>query len=293
MRVHHLNCGTLCPISQRLVNGEGSLLSKARLVCHCLLVETAQGLVLVDTGIGTADIANASERLGGLFTTLVRPELDTTESAIRQVEGHGFHPEDVRHIVLTHLDIDHAGGLSDFPWATVHLMQKEKTAADTAKGAEGHRYRGGLQWEHDPKWQLYDAAGGDWFGFEAVRELVGLPAEILLVPLYGHTRGHAGVAIETKRGWLLHCGDAYFYHGEVDVDHPHVTPFLSLFQRLGAIKNDLRLRNQARLRELKRQHEHEVSLFCSHSPVELEEQQRQARAFSERPPPQVEVSRPS
>src|SRR3546814_2886084 len=58
--------------------------------------------------------------------------------------------------------------------------------------------------------------GERWFGFEAVRDLDGLPPEILLVPLPGHTWGHSGVAVqEDGGGWLLHAGDAYFYRGEV------------------------------------------------------------------------------
>lgn len=36
---------------------------------------------------------------------------------------------DVRHIVLTHLDFDHAGGLDDFPEATVHMLQIERDVA--------------------------------------------------------------------------------------------------------------------------------------------------------------------
>ena len=48
MRVHHLNCGTMCPMSARLINGTGSYFERGRLVCHCLLIETNDGLVLVD-----------------------------------------------------------------------------------------------------------------------------------------------------------------------------------------------------------------------------------------------------
>jgi len=36
---------------------------------------------------------------------------------------------DVRHIVLTHLGFDHAGGLDDFPAATVHLLRQESDHA--------------------------------------------------------------------------------------------------------------------------------------------------------------------
>lgn len=45
MRVHHLNCGTMRPFGGRLVDGTGSVLRRAEMVCHCLLLETSGGLV--------------------------------------------------------------------------------------------------------------------------------------------------------------------------------------------------------------------------------------------------------
>jgi hypothetical protein len=53
MRIHHVSCGTMCPVGGRLVDGFSRGLT-AKLVCHCLLVETEQGLVLVDTGFPRA-----------------------------------------------------------------------------------------------------------------------------------------------------------------------------------------------------------------------------------------------
>lgn len=55
--------------------------------------------------------------------------LSEDETAIRQVERLGYTADDVRHIILTHLDIDHSGGLSDFPAAQVHVLQAEIDAA--------------------------------------------------------------------------------------------------------------------------------------------------------------------
>ena len=54
MRVHHLRAATLCPLSAKLVNGSGGLLAAGTLVCHCWLVESNDGLILVDTGIHSA-----------------------------------------------------------------------------------------------------------------------------------------------------------------------------------------------------------------------------------------------
>lgn len=269
MRVHHLNCGTLCPPGGRLIDGSRGFLRAARLVCHCLLLETSAGLVLVDTGLGLADIEAPELRLSGSFRQVVRPALEPAETALRQVEWLGFRREDVRHIILTHLDADHAGGISDFPAAKVHLLGAEHQAAMVRSSPkEKERYRP-LQWSHGPQWVKYDVRGEPWFGFEAVRELEGLPPEILLIPLAGHTRGHTGVAVNAGRdGWLLHAGDAYFFHGEIHEAEPRCPPALDLFQRLIEIDPVARLHNQARLRELALEQTGKVRILCSHDPVE-------------------------
>src|ERR1043165_1422064 len=113
MKVHHLNCATLCPRAAGLIGAEGALLGEARLVCHCLLVEVSGGLLLVDTGLGLADIGEPDERLGRPFLSLARPRLDPSETAASRVISLGYTLWDVTDIVLTHLDLDHAGGLPD------------------------------------------------------------------------------------------------------------------------------------------------------------------------------------
>ena len=115
----------MCPWGQRYINGEGGLLASARLVCHVLLIEGADGLVLVDTGFGSDDVRNPRQ-ISVPFTAMMRPRLEVGETAVSQVRARGFDPADVRHIVLTHLDVDHAGGLPDFPQAKVHVWARGK-----------------------------------------------------------------------------------------------------------------------------------------------------------------------
>ena len=227
MRVHHLDCGTMCPRGGRLLGGHGGPLATARLVAHCLLVEAGGELVLVDTGFGTEDIARP-RRLGQPFRALVRPRPRPEQAAVRQVAALGLDPRDVRHIVATHLDTDHAGGLGDFPEAEVHVFSSELATAQSPPLRERGRY---LQahWAHGPRWVQHEVDGDDWFGFESVRVLPGLDAEVVLVPLLGHSAGHTGVAVRTGDGWLLHCGDAYFHHGQVQTP-PSCPPGLRAFQ---------------------------------------------------------------
>jgi glyoxylase-like metal-dependent hydrolase (beta-lactamase superfamily II) len=268
MRVHHLSCGTMCPYGGRLISGEGSLLASARIVCHCLLVETDDALVLVDTGFGTEEVANPRRRLGTPFMALTRPRPDATETAVAQIRALGFETADVRHIVLTHLDLDHAGGLSDFPEAAVHVFATEHAAAMDPSWRERARYRS-CQWEHGPNWVTHAVEGDSWLGFESVRVLPKTDSAVAMIPLAGHSRGHVGVAIETDGGWLLDCGDAYFHRGELEAT-PHCPTGLRVFEALNAFDRRGYDRNVERLRELKRDRSAEVTTFCAHDPVELE-----------------------
>jgi len=259
MKVHHLNCATMCPPFV------------GKIVCHVLALETGDGLTLVDTGIGNADIDAPRERLGRQFVAVTRPVFDRAETARAQVEKLGFSARDVRHIVVTHLDLDHAGGLSDFPEAIVHVSAAEHHAAMNPTRAERMRYRA-PQWAHGPKWQIYGKGGEPWNGFDGVRALDGLPPEILRVPLVGHTRGHHGIAIRRAgdAGWMLHAGDAYFHHGEMETT-PRCPLPLRAFQKLVAIDDESRLANQSRLRTLARDALANVTVFSAHDPHELDQ----------------------
>ena len=258
-----MNCGTMCPFGERLVNGEGSLLRRGQIVCHALLIEGADGLTLLDTGLGTDDVRNP-RRLGLQFKLISMPRFDEHETAVAQVRALGFDPRDVRRIVVTHLDVDHAGGLGDFPEAEVHVFAREHEAA-----MSGDRRYLAAQWAHNPRWVTYETEGDEWLGFESVRVLPGLDTEVLMIPLPGHSRGHTGIALRTDDGWLLHCGDAYFHHREAETP-PHCPPGLQAFQMIMQADGKLRRENQERLRELARRHADEVTLICSHDPVDLE-----------------------
>lgn len=268
MHIHHLNCGCMCPVGGALFDGFSRGLT-ARLVCHCLLVETNQGLVLIDTGFGLRDVNSPYARLSPFFIHFNGIQFDRKYTAIDQIERLGFSARDVRHIVLTHLDFDHAGGLEDFPEATVHVMQTEIDAAQDRHGfITSQRYRP-EQWDEVKRWKFYSPEGEPWFGFEAVRDLEGLPPEILLIPLAGHTRGHAGVAIQTSEGWLLNAGDAYFYRHEMDSSEPRCTPGMRFYQWMMEVDREARLHNQDRLRALSRDRSTDVRLFCSHDAMEF------------------------
>jgi glyoxylase-like metal-dependent hydrolase (beta-lactamase superfamily II) len=262
----------MCPWGRRLMSGDGGYLESAHIVCHVLLIEAADGLVLVDTGFGTDDVRNPRQ-LSRPFTAAMRPRLQVGETALSQVRELGFDPADVRHIVLTHLDIDHAGGLPDFPQAQVHVFDREHEAMLRPPLRERVRYRiGSPHWAHGPRWVTHELSGDEWLGFESVRVLPGTDTEILLIPLPGHSLGHTGIALRQSQGWLLHCGDAYFHRDEVRTP-PSCPPGLRAFQSLVQANGKLRRQNQERLRELAHRESGSVTLICSHDPTQLAETQ--------------------
>ncbi len=123
----------------------------------------------------------------------------------------GYDPHDVRHVVLTHFDADHTGGLADFPWAQVHLTTTENHAALHPEGAvERGRYLAS-QRAHGPTIVPHTLDGGEpWRGFPNARELSGIEAGIVMIALPGHTRGHAAVAVDAGSHWVLHAGDSFY-----------------------------------------------------------------------------------
>lgn len=251
MKVHHLNCGSHCPVGGALFDGKSTGLL-AKIGTQVLLLETDAGLVLVDTGYGLQDVIGRPRRLPITWPVLVlNTRLREEDTALRQIERLGFRHRDVRHIVLTHLDFDHASGIEDFPLARVHVLAAERDAAEHRRRSfvDRQRYRPAL-WDGVRDWRTYMDGGEPWFGFEAVRDLDGLPPEILMIPLRGHTIGHAGVAIETPTGWLLHAGDAYLHHDQLRRDRPGMPPGLAAYERIMTSDLGAARKNLSRLRDL-------------------------------------------
>jgi len=95
MIVKHFNALTMCPYGAFALGGA------TQMVCHCLLVETKHGLVVVDSGLfAEADFDKpAAMRTPGYFLTLMRVARDSELTAAKQIEKLGYRTKDVRHVV--------------------------------------------------------------------------------------------------------------------------------------------------------------------------------------------------
>lgn len=171
----------------------------------CMLVETDQGLVLVDTGPGTEDYARPHWMLK-IYRVIMELPFDPHETTINQIKQLGYLPEDVRHIVLTHMHFDHCGGLPDFPRATVHVHRREFEAFTGKMRRWTDMAYVQRHIAHVTDWELYDGGTETWYEFNAIR--LPFSPEMWLVPLHGHSWGHCGVAVKLGQGWFFNAGDA-------------------------------------------------------------------------------------
>lgn len=228
--------------------------------CHCLLIQTETGVVLVDTGIGMQDVAAPEQRIGAAAIEAAGFKFLPDLTAIRQLQSRGITASAVTDIVLTHCDADHVGGLADFPDARVHVALEEKQNLD----AGNPRYRP-QQFSHGPNWQVYATDDAEVLGLPARQIQLAADCDLWLVPLFGHTNGHCGVAIRDHDSWVLHVGDAYYLRAELTNDqHP-----VSELARLRADNDELRRQSLDQLRRLTARTDVKLTHFGYHDFTEL------------------------
>lgn len=228
--------------------------------CHCLLVQTDTGVVLIDTGIGMHDVSDPHNRIGREVIDAAGFRFLPEVTAIRQLSMLGIAQSDVTDIVLTHCDSDHVGGLSDFPNARVHLSFEEKTNLD-----DGNPRYTLQQFSHGPVWKTYATNNCETLGMPSRRVETSVNVDIRLVPLFGHTHGHCGVALQDGDSWVLHVGDAYYLRAELtNANHP-----IDELATLRADDNQLRKKSLDALRELTQCHHDKLRYFGYHDTTEL------------------------
>ena len=263
-KIHHLHCGTMCPVCGPLF-GQNHFL--ATVVCHCLLLETDQGLVLVDTGLGIQDYLHTKQRLGSFVARFGRIEHHLELSAIAQIQQLGFSPKDVKHILISHLDFDHAGGISDFPQATVHVLSNEYNATQNLNSLKNKARYKPQQFQQHKYWNFLEPTRGEnWFNLHRVQGFSIFQDDILMIPLAGHTTGHCGIAIRQAEGWLFFCGDAYYSH--LQLNPQSSLKALNQLERLFAADNRQRMDNLKKIQILAQTESH-IEIICAHDPVEL------------------------
>jgi glyoxylase-like metal-dependent hydrolase (beta-lactamase superfamily II) len=178
----------------------------------CFLLERADGLVLVDTGLGTTTVKNPSEFPGRFYTTVFSFQIKEGQEAISRVKSLGYKANDVKHIILTHLHLDHVGGLSDFPNAVIHVSREGYDTMIEKAGKFMSFFHSGA-FKHGPKWYIHELDEKPYLGFLSSLDLFG-DGKVVLVGTPGHTAGHIGAFITMRDKTFLHLGDAALFEDQ-------------------------------------------------------------------------------
>lgn len=90
----------------------------------CMLIENEDGLVLFDTGCHPEAMETRWDEGNKLRTPVT---LKPQEGVLQALKILGYHPEDVTHVVVSHLHEDHAGCIEFFENAEIIVSDQELT----------------------------------------------------------------------------------------------------------------------------------------------------------------------
>ena len=181
-------------------------------VC-CYLLEHPRGPVLIDTGWGREispngvyDPAAVSRCLPQRLAAFYRPWVPAGMTVREQLIARGLGPEDLKCIVLTHLDPDHVAGLHSLRGAQRVVLPEDEYFWSCRTVFKLRQPRS--LWIDEPIERLYYRGSPlgpnrwaiDLFGDESV-QLINVP---------GHTDGQAAVLIRNGARFVLLAADAAF-----------------------------------------------------------------------------------
>lgn len=174
-----------------------------------LIRHPGYGPILVDTGLHPSVASDPSENLGRFGNWFYRPSLDTGEAVSAQLRGKGVDPASIRLVILTHLHLDHASGIADFPDATLVVSSAEWEAATSGAFPSFRGYhRAQFDYAFDFRTADFESdAVHSYSTFARTIDLFG-DGSVRLAFTPGHTPGHQSVVVRLKERDMVIAGDA-------------------------------------------------------------------------------------
>lgn len=199
MRVHVIQTGRLTG-NKTFLRGQSwsALFRKAEqyeFPVYSYIVEHPDGHFAIDTGM-TSRVRTPRPMRRFVPTPIAGAE----DEVGPQMRAKGLDPEDVRLVIVTHLDWDHVGGVGHFPNAKVLVHRPEFEFASKSMGKL--RYQPKL-WPSTFDPSLYDLDPDPYGPFPESKTLTSR-GDVRLVPIPGHSIAQVGVVVR-------HNGAALFF----------------------------------------------------------------------------------
>lgn len=161
-----------------------------------LLVRWNDNIMLIDTGNGD----KFNEKFAKIY------DLDKERSSIiNALKPHDVKPEDVTHVLLTHLHFDHVGGATKY---------EENELVPTFPNAKHYVQKEQLEWANDPTEKDRASFQKEHYEpllAEGLLETIDGEGElfpgITVYPVFGHTHAMQVVKLTDEKETVLYCAD--------------------------------------------------------------------------------------
>jgi N-acyl homoserine lactone hydrolase len=175
------------------------------------------GPILVDTGLHPSIATDPVQNLGRFSTWLCKPQLDHGDDVSAQLRAKGVDPGSIRLVIMTHLHIDHASGIADFPDSTFIVTAPEWEAATTGAFAFSKGYhRPQFDYTFDFRTVSFDGDKvNSYASFGRTIDLFG-DGSIRLASTPGHSAGHQSVIVRLKSRDMVIGGDAIYFEQQLE-----------------------------------------------------------------------------
>jgi N-acyl homoserine lactone hydrolase len=201
MRLYAFSCGVLESQKHLFTSGRG-VGEPFTVPVPFYLIDHPKGLVLFDTGNALA-VAQDSESHWGSVVESYRPRMNEEDFVVNQLQAMGYAPEDIAYVVLSHLHLDHAGGIGYFPNARYVVQRDELHFAYVPEFYQKAAYIR-KDFDRPVDWLILEGwhdDGFDLFGDARIR--------IWFSP--GHTPGHQSLRLNLQEsGLIILTGDSCY-----------------------------------------------------------------------------------
>jgi len=241
---------------------------------YCWVIDHDKGIIVVDTG-ETARVHDAGYHPGWhpFYRRAVQFSVQPEEEIGPQLRARGIKPRDIRHVVLTHLHTDHAGGLAHLTGCRTWVAKQEFESASGMMGkVMGYLPSRWPKW-WNPEFIRFDGPPAGPFPHSMSLTDAG---DVLVIPTPGHTPHHVSVLVCGSPSYLI-AGDTSYNQklllaGKIDGVSPDEAVARTTHHRILALAkeqpliylpshdpdSDLRLRENSVLKQVKDLRAHSV-----------------------------------
>jgi N-acyl homoserine lactone hydrolase len=167
------------------------------------LIKHPRGNVLFDTGMALAVVDDKIRHWGAVLETY-DPIMTEDDYVVAQLAKAGVKPEEITHVIFSHLHLDHAGGTGEFPNA-IHYVQR----AEMQYAYMPDFFQAGAYIRAD-----FDKPHLDWHLLEGYQDepydVLG-DGKLRIVFTPGHSPGHQSLLVDLEKwGPTLLTGDSVY-----------------------------------------------------------------------------------